>query len=297
MKKLILTAAVAVAVVASGCKGGSKADGESLAAQQDSLALALGELFASQYAYQVNYMPDSLRYDKAEFMKGLKTALAADTTKAGESYLAGLQMGMNWLQQIQYVEKEAKASIDKRLVLNAFKDAIAPDSITVKQEEAYNKTMKYLAKVKEIALENDAVAMANKKKSEDYLASLKKQEGVRTLSNGLVYKVVEEGDGAKVNASDMVYAIYSMSSLAGEQLMSSNGEAQQIPASAFGNINPMMAEGITAMRQHGHFVFYVNIGANVPQGSQLKPFDILVFDVQLADAPAKDETTSPKAKN
>ena len=89
----------------TGCKGTGSSDKQALASQQDSLATAFGEYFAAQYAQQEMYTPDSLRLDKAEFLKGVKVALAADTTKAGKSYLAGLQMGLQMFSQLQQLRR------------------------------------------------------------------------------------------------------------------------------------------------------------------------------------------------
>ena len=106
MKKLIFAGVAMLMLAFTGCKGTGSSDKQALASQQDSLATAFGEYFAAQYAQQEMYTPDSLRLDKAEFLKGVKVALAADTTKAGKSYLAGLQMGLQMFSQLQQLEKE-----------------------------------------------------------------------------------------------------------------------------------------------------------------------------------------------
>ena len=77
----------------------------------------------------------------------------------------------------------------------------------------------------------------------------------------------------------------------GTVLQSTNGEPQQMPASQFGQIHPMLAEGITAMHVGDHFKFYVNLGAEVPQN--FKPYDFIVFDVKLVE-PAAAEKAEPE---
>lgn len=283
MKKLIFTGVAALMLVATGCKGGSTGSNE-LAAQQDTLATAVGELAAAAYAQQTSYMPDSLQFDKAELLKGMQSALAADTTLAGKSYLAGLQLGMQVMQMIQSIEVQSKTKIDKAKVIEAFKLSIAPDSITVKMEDADSKVMASMGKIKELQLANDPEAIANKKATEGFIAQIADKPNAHKPANGLVYEVIEEGTDVKVNASDMVYAIFSIKSKDGQELQSTQGKPTQLPASRFENIHPTMAEGITSMHQGGHCVFYVNAGVNVPQG--LKPFDVLIIDVQLTTAEA-----------
>ena len=253
----------------TGCKGTGSSDKQALASQQDSLATAFGEYFAAQYAQQEMYTPDSLRLDKAEFLKGVKVALAADTTKAGKSYLAGLQMGLQMFSQLQQLEKEYGVSGEK--VLEAFKVAIAKDSIDTDMAVIGPRIQNLIAKVKEV--------------------NTLKKNGAKSMSNGLVYQVLENGNGAKVNASDIVNVVITVTDKNGTVLQSTNGEPQQMPASQFGQIHPMLAEGITAMHVGDHFKFYVNLGAEVPQN--FKPYDFIVFDVKLVE-PAAAEKAEPE---
>lgn len=282
MKKLIFAGVAALVLAFTGCKGSGSSDKQALAAQQDSLATAFGEYFAAQYAQQEMYTPDSLRLDKAEFIKGVKVALAADTTKAGKSYLAGLQMGMQMFNQLQQLEKEYGVSSEK--VLEAFKLAIAKDSINSDMSTIGPRIESLIGKVKEAKLADDKDAQANKKATEGYFNTLKKN-GAKEMKNGLVYQVVEEGNGAKVNASDIVFAVITVTDKNGTELQSTHGEPQQIPASQFGQIHPLLAEGITSMHVGGHYKFYINLGASTPQN--FKPYDFIVFDIKLVEQPAQ----------
>lgn len=288
MKKLIFAGVAMLMLAFTGCKGTGSSDKQALASQQDSLATAFGEYFAAQYAQQEMYTPDSLRLDKAEFLKGVKVALAADTTKAGKSYLAGLQMGLQMFSQLQQLEKEYGVSGEK--VLEAFKVAIAKDSIDTDMAVIGPRIQNLIGKVKEAKLADNAEAQANKKATEGYLNTLKKN-GAKSMRNGLVYQVLENGNGAKVNASDIVNVVITVTDKNGTVLQSTNGEPQQMPASQFGQIHPMLAEGITAMHVGDHFKFYVNLGAEVPQN--FKPYDFIVFDIKLVE-PAAAEKAEPE---
>lgn len=283
MKKLIFSGVAALMLVATGCKGGSQAN-DDLAAQKDSLTVAVANAFAAEIGQQLNQMPDSIRFDKAELLKGVKVVMAADTTKKGRSYLNGVQFGMYVMQAVQNIEMQVGTSIDKAKLVDALKLALAPDSIAVDPQTAYNNMMTAIMKTKEIKMANDPEVIANKKATEGFLNEMKKKENVKSLENGVVYEVIKEGEGKKVNASDMVYAIYEMTAKDGTQLSSSQGKAIQLPASSFGNVNPAMAEAVTAMQEGGHYKFYVNVGVAVPQGGQLKPYDVIVFDIELTTA-------------
>ena len=128
-----------------------------------------------------------------------------------------------------------------RSVLEAFKVAIAKDSIDTDMAVIGPRIQNLISKVKEAKLADNAEAQANKKATEGYLNTLKKN-GAKTMSNGLVYQVLENGNGAKVNASDIVNVVITVTDKNGTVLQSTNGEPQQMPASQFGQIHPMLAE-------------------------------------------------------
>ena len=290
MKKLIFAGMAALMLAFTGCKG-EAGDSQNVTAQQDSLSVAVGQMFALQFDQQQQYTPDSLRVDKAEFLKGLKVALAADTTKAGQSYLQGLQMGLQWVGQLQQLEKEY--GVDRKIVLNAFKEAFAADSVKVDPQALQTQVSKLVSTIKESKLANDPEAQANKKATENYFAALK-QKGAKTLSNGVVYQVVEEGNGPKVNASDMVYAIIAMYDKNGTEINSTHGQAQQIPASQFGQIHPLLVEAVTAMHVGSEYKFYINLGADAP--NSMKPFDFIVFDIKLVAQPEQPKAEEAPAE-
>lgn len=286
MKKIIFAGVAVLMLAFTGCKGqGSNANND-LSAKQDSLATAFGKMFAYQFDQQQQMTPDSLRVDKAEFMKGLKVALAADTTNAGKSYLQGLNMGMQMLGQLDMLEKQY--GINREKVVEAFKVALAADSVNVDPQALNSQMMSLASSIKEAKMADDPVAMANKKATEGYFNTLKKK-GAKSLKNGLVYEVIEEGDGVKVNAGDQLNAIVTMYDKNGSEISSTHGEAVPIPASNFKDIHPLLAEGVTAMHVGSRYKFYINLGANVPQGSGMKPFDFVVYDIKLVPAPVKEE--------
>lgn len=291
MKKLIFAGVAALMIAFTGCKGQGNGDSD-IAAQQDSLAIEFGQMFAYQFAQNQQYVPDSLRVDKAEFMKGVKVALAADTTNAGKSYLQGLQMGMSMLGQLDQLEKQFGISRD--VVLRSFTAAIAADSVNVDPQALNEKMRVRVDKIREAKLANDPTAIANKKKTEDYFNKLKKN-GAKSLKNGLVYQVVEEGNGPKVNAGDQLYAIITMYDKNGTEINSTHGEAMPIPASQFGQIHPLLAEGVTAMHQGSHYKFYANVGADEIPSLNIKPFEFIVFDIKLVSAPAQAESADQPA--
>ena len=175
-------------------------------------------------------------------------------------------------------------------VREAFEVAIAKDSIDTDMAVIGPRIQHLIGKVKEAKLADNAEAQANKKATEGYLNTLKKN-GAKSMSNGLVYQVLENGNGAKVNASDIVNVVITVTDKNGTVLQSTNGEPQQMPARPPGPPPPLPAAGLTAMHIGDHFKFYVNLGAEVPQN--FKPYDFIVFDVKLVE-PAAAEKSEPE---
>lgn len=287
MKKLFLTGAAALLIVATGCKGGTQQEKE-LAAQQDTLSMAIAEMFAADYARQTMYMPDSLQFDKAEFLKGVQAALAADTTLAGQSYLAGLQQGIQMNMVIESIAKQNDIELDKSDILEAFKKTIAPDSIAASAEQANNKAMTALRKIKEIKLADDPKAMTNKKRSADFMADLKKQANARSLSDNVVCVTETVGEGAKVNASDIVRIKYTMTSMLSKQQLDRTGDnPREMQPAQFGGIDPALAEGITSMNRGGKSVFYVQLDAVANE-----PYDIIECEIEILPDEAPEATSA-----
>ena len=106
MKKIFTIAMVAImglSFVSCNQKGGN-AGGNVSAAMKDSVSTAFGDFAGSVFNFQSSQ--DST-LDKEAFMRGLNAALNLDTAK---SYQAGIQVGMQLLQEIERMNKEAAAS-------------------------------------------------------------------------------------------------------------------------------------------------------------------------------------------
>ena len=127
-----------------------------------------------------------------------------------------------------------------------------------------------------------------KKAGEDFLAANKKKKGVQTLKNGIQYKVIKKGKGAKPKASDSVVAHYKGTLIDGTEFDSSYKRGQ--PAT-FGvgqviqgwqEVLPLMAAGSKWQ------VFIPSDLAYGPRGAgpNIGPNETLVFDIELLEVKA-----------
>ena len=103
---------------------------------------------------------------------------------------------------------ESGEVIDTATVVKAVQDGLAKKDPAITPEqakpalEAFQKRQQ--AKAQAAQAEYNKLAAENKTKSNQYLATYKGQAGVKTLANGVMYRVIEAGGGAKPSLSSTV---------------------------------------------------------------------------------------------
>ena len=103
---------------------------------------------------------------------------------------------------------ESGEVIDTAAVVKAVQDGLAKKDPAITPEqakpalEAFQKRQQ--AKAQAAQAEYNKLAAENKTKSNQYMATYKGQAGVKTLANGVMYRVIEAGGGAKPSLSSTV---------------------------------------------------------------------------------------------
>ena len=291
MKKLFLGMSALALMFATSCGNGSNEDNGLVNA--DSLATAIGAGMGGSVNNQIKTITDSAyvaKLSKEEIVKGVEYVLAIDTTNEGR--LAGLGIGLQLAQQVQYFEKEG-VKIDRRLVLEQFKKALMQDSVPMTELFEYQTFIQtadgIIIKEKERkrleALEKSPEAIQGTKTGEAFI-NKKKQEDpeIKTTASGLSYKIINEGEGAKATANDFVNVIYKGSLIDGTVFDDTMGEAPKHHVSSF---VPGFAEGLQLLGKGGKAIFYIpgKLGYGV-QGQPyagIGPNQTLVFEVEIAE--------------
>lgn len=135
-----------------------------------------------------------------------------------------------------------------------------------------------------------AVGEENLRKSQEFLAKTEKEEGVIKTESGLLYKVLESGNGNFPTSVDSVTVNYKLSDIDGNLIESNEGYG---PVSfSLAGVIPGWTEGIQKVDEGGKIMLYVPselaYGENGPAG----PNGTLVFEVELLEvnhAPAESE--------
>jgi FKBP-type peptidyl-prolyl cis-trans isomerase len=125
---------------------------------------------------------------------------------------------------------------------------------------------------------------ANRKEADAFLAANKAKDGIKTLPDGLEYKVVKEGTGPKPTANDTVTVNYRGTLTNGTEFDSSYKRGQPATFSVGGVIHGW-TEALQLMPVGSKWELYIPpdlaYGDNPPPGSGIAPGSALVFEVEL----------------
>jgi FKBP-type peptidyl-prolyl cis-trans isomerase FklB len=111
------------------------------------------------------------------------------------------------------------------------------------------------------------------------------REGVVTTPSGLQYKIVKEGTGKTPGPEDIVRVHYTGKTIDGNKFDSSydRGEPAQFRVS---NVIRGWVEGLQLMKEGSQFMLYIPYDLAYGErgaGGVIKPFETLIFDVELLE--------------
>jgi len=122
-------------------------------------------------------------------------------------------------------------------------------------------------------------------KAKSWLAANAVAEGVVTTPSGLQYKVLVEGTGSTPGPQDMVKVHYTGKTIEGNQFDSSydRGEPAQFRVN---NVIRGWVEGLQLMKEGSRLMLYIPYDLAYGErgaGNVIKPFETLVFEVELLE--------------
>lgn len=289
MKKIFLVAAVAASALFTAC---NKSGDVTIKTDVDTIAYELG-MAASPAdmlpGYLVRMGSDSTFV--AEYLKGFKEGMNASVDAKSIAYEMGKQHGFSTKSQTianvskQVFGEESKEVLNADLFMAGFMDVIENnvklyhDSIQVTQQLAQYELQ---SKIQAMIEKREAVEYAaNKQAGEEFLAAKAKEEGVVALSNGILYKVVKEGNknGKKPALTDKIKVAYKGMTIDGEEFDSNEGVEFPLVAMIEGwkIAIPEMTEGSKWELYIPQELAYGKHGS-MPN---IKPYSALVFEVEL----------------
>jgi len=188
------------------------------------------------------------------------------------SYLIGNSIGRNVLTTMP--------EVNRGLLLQGISDALNNENAQI--IDSFDMVISGYFREKQ-AIE----AEAQMAKGEAFLAEIKKSvKGIKETESGLLYVVEKMGKGKKPISTNVVKVHYSGFTPEGEKFDSSldRGEPTEF---GLDQVIPGWTEGLQLMPVGSKFKFYIPqdlaYGEMAPEGSPIKPFMPLVFEVELLD--------------
>ncbi|MDA8239043.1 MAG: FKBP-type peptidyl-prolyl cis-trans isomerase [Nitrospiraceae bacterium] len=192
------------------------------------------------------------------------------------SYAIGLDVG-NAL-------KRQSIDVNTDIFLQGVKDALSGGKKLLTDEEV-RETMTAFSK--ELAAKQGEamkkLGEKNKEEGEAFLAENKKKEGVKTLPDGLQYKVITEGKGGSPKATDTVTVNYRGTFIDGKEFDSSYKRNQ--PATfAVNGVIPGWTEALQMMKEGSKWEIFIPSKLAYGErgaGGVIGPNATLIFEVEL----------------
>jgi FKBP-type peptidyl-prolyl cis-trans isomerase FklB len=210
------------------------------------------------------------------------------------SYSIGMAIGKDFKRQL--------IDIDPDILAKGFKDTFTGGK-TLLTDQEMNETMtvyqKELTAKQEEVLKK--VGEKNKAEGEAFLAENKKKEGVKTLENGLQYKVIKTGSGKKPTLSDTVSTHYRGTLIDGTEFDSSYRRGQPVTFPV-GGVIPGWKEALQLMEVGAKWQLFVPSNLAYGEraaGPNIGPYATLIFEIELISIEEKKEEkkpSSPEAK-
>lgn len=210
---------------------------------------------------------------------------AVDKNKA--SYSVGFTLGTNLSQQFK--------EINKADFLSGINDALNGKTAQYSQEEMSQTILSFQREVMKNRMEERKLAAdKNKSEGEAFLASKKKEPGVKTLASGLMYKIINEGNGDSPTLADTVKVTYT-GTLVDGKVFDSRTDANNPMAFNLNQVIQGWREALQLMKPGSTWEIYVPSGLGYgPQGTPglIGPNAALVFKITLLSV-EKAKTQSP----
>lgn len=199
-----------------------------------------------------------------------------DSKNAKRSYALGMDIGnslkdlpiqidLDQLNQgVKDVVGEGKPKLSKKQLQAVMKDVVSDMEAAQKQKQ-------------------EKQSNANLQSGKDFLSKNKTKDGVKTLDDGLQYKVVTPGKGDSPDANDSVTVDYTGKLIDGTVFDSSEkrGKPVTFPVNA---VIPGWTEALQLMKPGGEYKLFIPPDLAYGErgaGSQIGPNETLVFDVKL----------------
>jgi FKBP-type peptidyl-prolyl cis-trans isomerase len=204
------------------------------------------------------------------------TALTLKTQKEKASYALGMSIGSGMHRQ--------GLPVDPALVSRGLRDAMSGGKTLMTEDEMKAALQQLRGQVQQAQeAKVHAESESNRKAGDAFLGANKSKDGVKTLPDGLQYKIIKEGSGAKPTANDTVTVNYRGTLIDGKEFDSSYKRGQPVSFPVNGVIKGW-TEALQLMPVGSKWELFIPpdlaYGDHPPDPS-IGAGDTLVFEVEL----------------
>ena len=291
MKKITFAAIAAVAaVMVASC--GNNTPRASLKTDVDTLSYALG---MSQTQGLKEYLVGSLEMDTAymaDFIKGLNEGANAGDNKKKAAYYAGIQIGQQISNRMlkginhEVFGDDSTKSISLKNFMAGFVSGTTGKKGLMTVDSAQQVAQRLISVVK--ARELEKTYGPNKGAGEKFLAENAKKEGVKTLANGVQYKVIKEGTGAIPTDTSLVKVHYE-GRLINDSIFDSSYKRGEPTTFRANQVIKGWTEALCHMPAGSVWEVYIPQDQAYGEREQniIKPFSALIFKIELIEVNPK----------
>lgn len=288
MKHFIYALGLSALVLTTSCsKKGNYTEEEKLVG--DSISMAMGKVMGARLGesmrQQAMMNPEMPGLDVSKVVRGMEAVLYADT--ADQSYLTGISIGMNIMQQVMQM-KTSNIPSNPELIIRAFKQTVDNDSANAQEYmnefQAQNSKIQAIAE-RRAAEERAIQGEANGKAGQAYVDSVRAaNDSVQVSESGLAYIIQVPGEEPKVTKENKIMLNYKGMTIDGKVFDQTNGVPREMSAGGFIS---GFTEGILMLGKGGKATLF--IPGELAYGEQgvprigIGPNSTLVFEVEVVD--------------
>ena len=227
-------------------------------------------------------------YNLVECQNNFQAFMASPGTIKDPDFAEKCALSLGRLSMENYEKNMKQLGVldlfNRKMICKGFKDGLSSNYAFRDDEKSVQMLFSQLDQV--IAERQQAKYASIKQEGLDFLAKNRNKKGVQETASGIQYKILRKGKGSHPKATSRVKVHYKGSVISGEVFDSSYDRGE--PA-IFG-LNQVIrgwTEGIQLMRPGSKFIFYIPqelaYGANPSPGSVIKPYSLLIFEVELLE--------------
>ncbi len=291
MKKFTFAAIAAVAaIMISSC--GNSTPRASLKNDVDTMSYAIG---MAQTQGLKEYLVSSLEMDTAymaEFIKGLNEGANAGDNKKKAAYYAGIQIGQQIANRMikginhEVFGDDSTKTISLKNFMAGFISGTTGKKglMTVDSAQMVAQRLIQVIKAKEL----EKTYGPNKEAGEKFLAENAKKDGVKTLANGVQYKVIKEGTGA-IPADTSLVKVHYEGRLLNDSIFDSSYKRGEPTTFRANQVIKGWTEALTHMPAGSVWEVYIPQDQAYGEREQniIKPFSTLIFKIELIEVNPK----------